>query len=60
MDCLVSQQRTPCNGQGVGTAGDVSVNIGTEISSFIQANPLPSIGIGVALIVLIYQLLKSK
>jgi hypothetical protein len=60
MECLVKQDI-----EGMGCCqpmGDVGVtlDIGAEIKQLVQANPIPSIGIGLAIAYLLYSLLKGK
>ncbi len=60
MDCLVSQHKIQPPAATLGDASTVTIDIAGEIKSFIQANPIPSIGIAVAVGYLIYSLIKGK
>jgi len=57
MECLVSQQAINANLPVIGDTG-ITLDIGQEIKSFIQANPIPSIGLALAGGYLLYTLFK--
>jgi hypothetical protein len=60
MECLVCQNSPEISGdkKGIGDTGGIQIDLAGEISSFVQANPIPSIGIGIALVIAIYSILK--
>lgn len=59
MDCLVPQQPMKVNGNTVGDTG-ITLDVGEEITAFVQANPIPTIGLAIAVGYIIYSLFKSK
>jgi hypothetical protein len=59
MDCLVAQNRMASPAPQVGDAG-ITVDIGQEVKSFVQANPIPSIGLALAVGYALYILFKNK
>lgn len=60
MNCLVKQDLEVYRPSTMGDVSPVSVDIGEEVKLFVQANPIPSIVVGVAVGYLIYLLFKSK
>ena len=60
MDCLVCQNQIETPMQIMGDTTGLQLDIGTEIKAFVQANPIPTIGLALAIGYGLYMLLKSK